>query len=260
MKYFNILALCLSFILFINCKTEKKEKEEKWISLFNGKDLSGWTPKINGYELGDNVMNTFIVEDGVMKVSYDNYENFTDQFGHIFYEKPFSNYILKLEYRFVGEQAPGGQSWATKNSGVMVHSQSAESMGLNQAFPVSIEVQFLGGVKEGEPRPTGNLCTPGMHVILADTLTKKHCIPSNSETYYGEEWVELELEVYNDSLLRHNINGKEVISYSKPIIGGEYNVFPERDGEKVTSGYISLQSESHPIEFRNIKLLDLDDR
>jgi Domain of Unknown Function (DUF1080) len=48
----------------------------QWISLFNGKDLAGWTPKIKGYQLGDNFGDTFRVEDGVMKVSYDQYNKF----------------------------------------------------------------------------------------------------------------------------------------------------------------------------------------
>ena len=131
-------------------------------------------------------------------------------------------------------------------------------MGIDQAFPVSVEVQLLGGVEAGKTRPTANLCTPGTHVIMNDSLMTKHCINSNSETYYGEEWIGLELQVYADSLIKHIVNGREVMSYSKPEIGGEYNALEDRTGEKVNSGYISLQSESHPIEFRNIRLLKLD--
>ena len=121
-----------------------------WIALFNGKDLDGWKPKIKGYAAGDNFGNTFRVEDGVLKVAYDKYTKFDGKFGHLFYKTPFSHYKLHIEYRFVGEQCPGGPSWALRNSGVMIHGQTPESMGKDQEFPVSIEVQFLGGNGKGD--------------------------------------------------------------------------------------------------------------
>lgn len=240
----------------------KKDKnssksENEWVQLFNGKDLTGWNVKINGYALNENIHNTFRVENGVLKVSYDGYDNFGTSYGHIFYKTPFSNYKLKLQYRFVGEQVKDGQGWATKNSGVMIHSQSPESMGIDQSFPVSLEVQLLGGLEEGIVRPTGNLCTPGMHVTMNDQLITDHCISSTSPTFYGEEWIDIEVEVYKDSLITHKINGEKVILYSKPVFGGEYNT-TFKEGEPVKSGYISLQSESHPIEFRKIELMELN--
>uniref|UniRef100_UPI0026281E3F 3-keto-disaccharide hydrolase n=1 Tax=uncultured Winogradskyella sp. TaxID=395353 RepID=UPI0026281E3F len=159
---------------------------------------------------------------------------------------------------FVGKQALGGQAWATKNSGVMLHCQSPQSMKINQGFPVSLEAQLLGGLEEGIKRPTANLCTPGLHVTLNDELETTHCINSTSKTFYGEEWIDIEVEVYNDSLISHFVNGKEVITYSNPVIGGQYNTLLDKEGESVKGGYISFQSESHPIEFKNILLLNLD--
>ena len=267
----NFLIVTILGIFLISCKSDKndlvkenKNTKENWIQLFNGKNLDGWTVKINGYPVNENVHNTFRVENDVLKVSYDGYEEFGESYGHIFYKKSFASYRLKLQYRFVGEQAPGGESWATKNSGIMLHSQSAESMGLHQGFPVSLEAQFLGGVEEGKERPTASLCTPGMHVTMNDKLVTQHCITSNSSTFYDEQWVHMEVLVLKDSLISHSVNGKEVISYTKPIYGGEY--LPdseywkekERDSMPVKEGYIALQSESHPIEFRNIELLNLD--
>jgi hypothetical protein len=250
-----VLILCIS--LFSNCKEKEQKLTENWIQLFNGKDLTGWVVKINGYPLNENIHNTFRVENEILKVSYDGYDDFGTSFGHLFYKNPFSNYILRLKYRFVGEQTTGGHPWATKNSGVMIHSQSPESIGLNQSFPVSLEVQFLGGLDKTLERPTGNLCTPGMHVEMHGELITEHCIASSSQTFYGEEWINVEVEVHSDSLIIHKINGQEVIKYSKPIFGGEFNTFPKREGEPVKGGYISLQSESHPIEFKNIELLVL---
>ena len=232
--------------------------ESTWISLFNGNDLNGWVVKIKGHSLNENVHNTFRAEDGVMKVSYDEYQDFGTSYGHIFYKDPFSSYRLRLEYRFVGEQAKGGEGWAAKNSGVMIHSQSPESMKLDQGFPVSLEVQLLGGLDEDKDRPTANLCTPGTHVVMNDSLITEHCINSSSNTFYGDEWINLEVLVIQDSIISHFVNGAKVISYSRPEIGGEYNTLLELEGEIVRDGYISLQSESHPIEFRNIKLMEID--
>lgn len=255
----NIIYL-FALILLVACSnqpTEKEEEqvEEKWISLFNGKDLSGWKMKFRGHPLGTNYKNTFRVENGALQVNYDEYENFNEDFGHLFYEKSLSNYHLRLEYRFLGDQVPNGPGWAFKNSGVMFHAQSPESMALEQSFPVCLEAQFLGGKNEGD-RPTGNLCTPGTHVVMGDTLTMTHCISSSSKTYRGEEWVSAELIVYGDSIVHQLINGEIVMSYSKPTIGGEH--LPEGyavpEGSPVKSGYIALQAESHPIEFRKIEL------
>jgi 3-keto-disaccharide hydrolase len=265
MKHVSILSvLTLSAFILIACQSkdgsgENSDASSKWIQLFNGKNLDGWNIKISGHELGDNFNNTFRVTDGLLQVNYDEYDSFATSYGHIFYNKPYTNYKLRLQYRFIGKQVAGGQGWAEKNSGVMIHSQSPESMNIDQAFPVCIEVQLLGGVTENEDRPTGNLCTPGTHVVMNNQLIEKHCIYSSSKTYYGDEWIELEILVLNDSLISHMINGETVLSYSKPIIGGDFNALPSRDGEKLKSGYISLQSESHPIEFKNIELLVLEE-
>jgi hypothetical protein len=271
MKYSSNVFIAIALILFFSCK-DKREKSiendivvtetiKNWKSLFNGENLDGWLVKINGYALNDNYNNTFRVENGTIKVSYDQYDNFTNEFGHLFYKTPFSNYKFRLEYRFVGEQAPGGQSWATKNSGIMIHSQSPESMLIKQGFPLSLEVQLLGGVNENELRPSGNLCTPATHVVMDGKLITDHCIPANCKTYYGEEWIMAEVLVNNDSIT-HYIDGKPVMSYSHPTIGGEFldatsEEMQAKDGQHLTSGYISLQSESHPIEFRNIEILEL---
>ncbi len=264
MNYLKIIFLSACIISISNCQKKQKNLEapsKKWIQLFNGKDLTDWTVKINGHPLGENIHNTFRIENSVIKVSYDDYDKFGELYGHIFYKNSFSNYRLKLQYRFVGKQAPDGQSWATKNSGVMIHCQSPESMEINQGFPVSLEVQLLGGVEEGVVRPTGNLCTPGTHVEMKDKLITEHCINATSETYYDDQWINLEIVVMNDTVISHIINDKEVIRYSKPTIGGDYmpdlKFWKDKEGTPLTHGYISLQSESHPVEFRDIKLLEL---
>ena len=236
---------------------------EGWTSLFNGKDLEGWSPKIRYHDFKDNHVNTFRVEDGAIKVGYDGYKKFGDTFGHLFYKTKFSNYRLRLEYRFVGEQCPGGPGWAFKNSGLMIHCQDPASMGKDQDFPVSIEVQYLGGPDRGT-RTTGNLCTPGTHVVMDGKLIKQHCIESTSDTLRGDQWVLAEVEVHGNGKIKHIINGKTVIEYEKPQLDDTSpdarRLIQERNGEvMLKEGYISLQSESHPIEFRKIEVMPLKD-
>jgi len=275
MKYYLTLLSTVVLIVCFSCKENPKKNsetdinivdpgivEENWKSLFNGENLDGWIPKINGFELNENYNNTFRVKNGAIVVSYDQYENFTNEFGHLFYKTPFSNYKFRLEYRFVGEQVTGGQAWAKKNSGIMIHCQPPESMLVNQGFPLSLEVQLLGGINENEERPSGNLCTPATHVIMDGKLVTEHCITANCKTYYGDEWIKAEVLVNNGSIT-HYINGIQVISYSNPTIGGEFLDTTSKDiqameGQHLTSGYISLQSESHPIEFKNIEILELE--
>lgn len=256
MKYtVSLFALALCALLSAGTVAAAEE----WIPLFNGRDLDGWTPKIKGYELGENFGNTFRVEDGVMKVSYDQYDSFDETFGHIFYKTPYSNYRLRIEYRFVGEQIKGGPGWAFRNSGAMLHCQDPASMRKDQDFPVSIEVQLLGGKGSGV-RTTSNLCTPGTNVVMDGKLETKHCINSTSETYHGDQWVTAEVEVHGHGIVKHIMEGKTVLEYTE----SQYDPRDEdaerliKDGDlKLSGGYISLQSESHPVEFRKVELLPL---
>jgi hypothetical protein len=241
-------------------KATNDPNRKEWIQLFNGKDLKDWLPKITGYDLNDNFGNTFRVENGVMKVGYEKYDNFSNKFGHIFYREKFSYYVIAVEYRFVGDQCPGGPGWATRNSGIMLHCQSPQSMGKNQDFPISIEVQLLGGLGKG-PRTTANLCTPGTNVEMNGKLFTQHCVNSSSKTYDGDQWVRVEVEVLGDNQIKHIIDGQTVLSYEKPQIGGgnvsNHDPAVKKDGELLGEGYISLQSESHPVEFRKVELLNL---
>jgi hypothetical protein len=235
--------------------------QKEWIALFNGKSLDGWVPKITGYEIGVNFGNTFRVKNGVLKVDYDQYDTFGNRFGHLFYEIPFSHYVIAVEYRFVGEQAKGGPDWAFRNSGVMIHGQPVETMRKDQEFPVCVEVQFLGGRGDGTPRSTADLCTPGTKVVMNGKLETEHCVNSTSKTFDGDQWVRVEVEVHGDGVITHKVNGEVVLSYEKPQIGGDsapnHQPAVKRDGQLLTGGSISLQAESHPIEFRKVELLSL---
>jgi len=234
---------------------------EEWISLFNGKDLNDWIIKIRGHEVGENFGNTFRVNNGMIEVRYDKYTTFDNQFGHLFYKQPFSNYRLRVEYRFVGEQVPGAPDWAIRNSGAMLHSQDPRTMPAGQDFPISIEFQFLGGLSNGMARSTGNMCSPGTNIVYGGKLETRHCINSTSETFNGDQWVVAEAIVLGNKKVTHLINGKSVIEYSEPQVGGGavsgHNPAVKQDGKPLTEGYIALQSESHPVDFRKVELLNL---
>ncbi len=258
-----VLASCVAWCVLAPASRSEHGPDgpDRWIQLFDGKSLRGWIPKIRGYKLGENYAETFRVQDGLLKVRYDGYERFDNRFGHLFYEKPFSRYRLRVEYRFVGTQCPGGPRWARKNSGIMLHCQPPQTMARDQSFPVSIEVQLLGGLGRGE-RPTANLCTPGTHVVMDGKLIKRHCIASEAPTFHDDRWVSVEVEVLGAERIRHYVNGKLVMEYFQPQLDPEDSDarrllqmgFPKQ----VVKGYISLQSESHPIEFRKVELLPLE--
>lgn len=287
MKYY--LPSCLSILLLVlllSCSdsatthsgdtSEPTAKPEEWIPLFNGKDLTGWTPKFAGYAAGENPRNTIRVEDSMLRVDYSQYDQFDDLYGHLYFEQPYSHYHLRFDYRFTGKQTPGGADWNVRNSGVMLHSESAENNEKGQHFPVSVELQLLGGLGEGE-RTTGNVCTPGTAVVMGDTINYNHCISSSSKTYHGDQWVRAEAIVRGGESMTFIIEGDTVLYFEQPQIGGglisqnndkaywdDFGM-PEsreswlaRDGEILEGGYIALQAESHPIDFKNIEIKELE--
>jgi hypothetical protein len=249
----SVLVLGLPFI-FLSSSIVTSSAEPKWEQLFNGKDLNDWKVKIRYHDLNDNFGNTFRVQDGNIQVRYDQYTKFDQSYGHLFYKKQYSHYLIAAEYRFVGEQVNGGEGWAYRNSGIMVHGQDPADMKIDQDFPNSIEVQLLGGTGNGE-RPTANLCTPGTQFVLNGKVVKNHCIESSSKTFNGEEWVRVEVLVLGDSTIVHYVNGDEVLRYDRPQkdpVGGA------AEGELLSGGTISLQSESHPVDFRKVEIINLE--
>lgn len=263
-----LLFVAMTYFVFSQMLSATEPKADaypkgEWVSLFNGKDLTGWIPKIRYCELGENFGNTYRVDDGLLKVRYDGggYEKFNERFGHLYFKDTFSNYRLRIEYRFVGEQCPGGPGWATRNSGVMVHGQDPKTIALDQDFPVSIEVQFLGGNGK-DPRTTSNLCTPGTNVVMNGELKLQHCINSSSKTYHGEQWVVSETEVHNSEIIKHILDGEVVLEYQKPQLDKRdesAKKLIKGDDLLITGGTISLQSESHPIDFRKVEIMVLED-
>ena len=273
MKSFQKIFILL--FLFYSCKVEKNSNSiEEWVSLFNGKDLNGWNIKIANHSLNDNFNNTFQVQDSMIRVVYDEYEDFDDKYGHMYYKTPYSYYKLRFDYRFLEEQTSGGENWNVRNSGVMIHSQSAKSNALEQHFPVSLEIQLLGGLNKGV-RTTANLCTPGTAVYFNGKLDYTHCITSESKTYNGDQWVHIEAIILGNESILHIVENDTVLKYTRPEIDSSFlskdykgidwdnfgvtnkEIWLDKAGKPIGEGYIALQAESHPIDFKNIELLDL---
>ncbi len=264
--------LAIVFIIAQSCNKKDEKAKEDWQSLFNGKDLTGWDIKIKDHPLNENYKNTFRAEDSMIRVVYSDYGKFDNQFGHLFSQTPYSYYKLKLQYRFVGDHLADAPIWSDRNSGVMLHAQPGKSMELHQDFPVSLEFQFLCGNGK-DTVPTGSVCTPGTFINYDGKIFTGHIQKSDSKTYLKNEWITAEAEVYGDSLIRHIINGDTVLTYTKPAIGEGF-VSPEHNWAKANildsmlwinkantpliEGYIALQAESQPVDFKNIYLLNLE--
>ena len=239
---------------------QKEQKEGAWISLFNGKNLDGWTPKVTGYKVGENPLDGFRVENGILKVDYSNFVRFNGRFGHLFYKDKLSSYILRVEYRFQGELLPDAPGYCYRNSGVMIHSQSAESQDILQNWPVSLEAQLLGSTPKLK-QLTANLCTPGTTVFYKGAFTEEHCISSTSKNYYDGDWVTLDIIVHGGKSIYHVIDGDTVLAYTKPQVGGMLlpENYPVPSGTFLEDGYIALQAEGTPIDFRKVELKILNE-
>lgn len=256
MNLYHTVVLALGALVVSACATPASSPQ--WESIFDGETLNGWTPKIAGQETGEDAGSIFQAENGVLRVSYENYDTFAGEFGHLFYDEDLSDYRLKYEYRFLREQVSGGPAWAFQNSGVMVHTQDPYSMTKEQYFPVCIEAQLLGASAEQPDRTTANICTPGTHVTIDGEFTRTHCISSKTVAAMPEVWTEFEIEVRGDTRTVLYINGEEAFRITDPVYD-ETDPDTQNLGASgpVTSGHFALQAESHPVEFRNIELMRL---
>lgn len=265
MKRMNKVIICACLAALAGCaqvQTVESTQDGDWIVLFDGKTLDGWTPKFVGFPIGVNYADTFRVEDGAITASYENYNGFDGRFGHLFYKTPYSHYRLRFEYRIFGEPAADIPVWAFRNSGVMIHSVCPDAIALDWEWPTSLEFQLLAGKDDGEPRPTGNVCTPGTNIEYDGEFTERHCTLSSSPTFENGAWVKGEILVLGDEKIVHYINGEQVLEYAHPTYGGpgspDFDTLPLQDGQAADGGFIALQAEGQPVQFRNIELMNLD--
>lgn len=263
----NLFLLFLIFFTNFSCKekagtgisTAKNSEQTIWKSLFDGQSLEQWTPKIVGHKAGVNFGNTFRIEDGILSIRYDAYgDNFNERFGGLYYDQVFKNYRLRVEYRFVGETTPGAPSWGFRDSGIQYHAQSPQSMGLNQQFPVCLEYNLHGG-NGIDDRPIGEICANGIQIEINGNQNDAYCTPAEvARTFHGDRWVSIEIEVKGDSIT-HYVEGEKILEYQNPRYNPGHDLgknFIVNGVNQVKEGYISLQSNSHPIDFRKIEILE----
>jgi hypothetical protein len=247
-------------LLFVSCTAPKNTGQQSgtWTTLFNGQNLEGWVVKIAGYPQGENFGNTFRVQDGILSTRYDQYGQFNNRFGALYFNKPFTNYRLKVEYRFVGELTPGAPAWGLRDGGIQYHGQAPAAVALDQQFPVCLEYNLHGGNGKDE-RPVGEICTPGTKVEIGGSLSASFCTPATvKRTFHGDQWVTAEIEV-RDGVIKHFVNGEEILQYANPRYDTAHAVGKTliKNGDaRISSGYISLQSNSHPMDFRKIEILE----
>ncbi|MEL7834774.1 DUF1080 domain-containing protein [Fodinibius sp. Rm-B-1B1-1] len=257
-----ILLIAISVLFISGGATTQTKDSTKWQPLFNGKDIDDWIVKIHHHEVGENYANTFRVKDGVIQVNYGDYDKFGGRFGHLFYEESFSSYHLKFKYRFTDQWLEDAPDYTHRNSGVMFHAQDPETILKEQNWPISVEYQMLAADREGNPRPTANMCSPGTDVFYKGEIDDRHCINSTSGSFEWDEWINAELVVYSDSLVIHKVNGAKVLEYTKPQIGGGvvsgFNPDIKVDEKALTEGYIGLQAEGQGVEFKDIKIKPLE--
>ena len=193
--------------------------QDQPIQLFNGKDLSGWTPVLD--QRGADPARTWSVADGLLKCT-------GKPAGYIKTDREFADYVLTLQWRWPAGTAGG-------NNGVLVHATTPRALGI---WPKSIEVQLFKG-------NAGDLWVIGTELDVPDEATRKEGrrhknLTDNSEKLVGE-WNRLEITCKGDTI-RVKVNDELVHKATNC---------------SVTHGAICLQSEGAPIEFRNIVLTPL---
>lgn len=260
MKHFRLL-LIISPVLLLSYQSKiplEKKENKKWVTLFNGKNLDNWTPKISGYKPGENFGNTFRVQEGILSTRYDQYDSFSNRFGALYYNKKFTNYRLKVEYRFVGNTTPGAPSWGYRDGGIQYYCQSPATVDLTQSFPVCLEYNLHGGNGKDE-RPVGEICASGMYVEINGKRNSSYCTPPVvKRTFHGDQWVTAEIEIRNGKIT-HFVNGEQIIQFENPRFdstNANGKKFIENGNNLVQDGYISLQSNSHPMDFRKVEILE----
>lgn len=228
-----------------------------WVKIFNGTDLSGWVPLIHKWKYAEDPHRTFRVDAGnpVIRVTYEDYpqQNFDDHCGLLYYDKPLKDYRVRVTYRFLEPQAKNPVSWGKNNTGLMVFATDPRTVTNDPEFPPLIEIQLLG-TPSGGGKNNANLCQPGgMRVsrLFGQSLSDSGCHDSQSGTAPpAAQWVTVEAEVHvsgDTKVFQYPNMTTPVLTFSGPV----YN------GQAVTGGYIALQSESQPVEFKDIELKEL---
>ena len=220
MKNLSLILLC--FLIITSCQSQST------ISLFNGKDLTGWHIDVPEMDKDPKARNPFIIRNGMLV-------SLGTPGGHIITDAIYQDYRLDIEYRFAGK--PG-------NCGALVHASTPRS--LYDMFPKSIEVQMMHEnagdfwciVQDIE---TDNMLERrGPKEEWGITEGKKRRIlnlTDGSEKPVGE-WNTMKIECLGDKI-KAWVNGD--------LVNFGYNA-------TVSSGQVALQAEGSEVEFRKVEL------
>lgn len=257
-------TLAGALLLLASCASLPGGAQPHLHRIFDGKSLKGWVLKTTKYPLGENPHDMLTARDGVMRFSFDGFERFNGEYAVVYYDKPLRNYILQLDYRFAGRQAPGAPAWAKRNSGVMLFAQPPQTMTLNQSYPISVEDQLLGGLDNGS-RQTLAVCMVDITVVINGAKPTGHCTPDVATrppatppplpTFDGDQWVKLRIEV-KSGVAKSYANGILFNTISEPHVDAPHPWLSSQDAAAQPS-YFALQGESDEVEFRNIELAEL---
>jgi hypothetical protein len=274
-----LFALVAAIVLPTTARAQGGPNDSVWIQLFNKADTNlrnDWDIKIRGEAFNQDSRRTFrwavTGSDTTFEVNYENYTasfgGDNGPFGHVAYKhRTFSYYLIRAEHHFFGSQVTGGPSWAVQNNGLMLHSQSMASMGLNQDFPRSIEAQLQGPNSTADGNSTMNLCTPGtgFSTTPTGTTSSTHCLTSanNSRGVLAPAWQTVSALVLADSIHRYYVGPTLVLTYYKTVyltgnIAGDSTATRPANNTPWGSGYIALQAESHGTRFRKVEVLNLE--
>ena len=206
--------------------TESMIQLDSFKSLFNGRDLSGWT-NVNTDE------DTWFVKDGLLVCK-------GMPIGVMRSNKQYENFVLHIEWRHM---KPGG------NSGVFVWSEGSVPAG--KQLPKGMEVQMLeldwvnqhprGGSPNHVGYVSGELFGAGGLNATPDIPRGRRSMSRELRCNGAGQWNTYDV-VCVDGTVKLSVNGVFVNSI--------------RDSE-VRRGYLCLESEGSEIHFRNIQILEL---
>jgi hypothetical protein len=229
------------------------------VKIFNGQDLTGWVPLIKKSAFNVNYQNTFRADPAnqIIRVTYEDYPDtdFDGRYGMLYYDKYLTDYRVRLTYRFREPQAQNPSQWGKNNTGLMLFGIDPRDVMGDPDFPPAIEIQLLGTPSTGGTN-NANLCQPGgmwvSKLFGENNGSGNGCKASKSgPAPTAGEWVTIEAEVLvsgETKIYQHPETITPVLSISGPM----YNNQP------VLGGYMAIQSESQPVEFKDIELKELN--
>ncbi len=221
-----LAGLILGCCLLASCSTTPNAE---FISLFNGTDLTGWTPATENPD-------SFSVENGTLIVKGGR--------SHLFYtgnvnEGSFKNFELKLQ----AKPFPGA------NSGVYIHTQYQDTGWPNNGYECQVNSTHKDSKKTGSLYAVVNILVlkPGEKEPKVGVNIKHDAAPSTDG-----EWFDYHITVIGDKITIR-VNGETLVDYIEPEGGSGH---PKFTGRKLSEGTFALQAHDpkSEVHYRNIRV------